>query len=340
MKKHTIALLSFVLIVNANSISPIPTDNESVKKNIYNGMANTNESVVGTNDSTQRVQFYEQKKEQQTYQQPRQVKKENFDEAILLNWNEFYTQNADKKNHTDTYKVSFITKEDKTSIEQKIKASTNSTPAKTSNQAINKLSTVGENYVCLVGKTYDISSLTTKKLIEVTCKTRELKYAEIGIELVPSSSDKALYGTAKYLIDEKGVYYMLDQDLSMVKNSNSDDTNIATNINDRKLELLRNKSVYAYSQSMSQSAKDYIEADKAYRTQTETTTDQNGNVIQTSNTAKPDITTNLVYGLVDGTFKTAELITENLKDELPYLFQLEESSLLNVFAVTKQEKDK
>lgn len=326
--------------IQKDSVDPVEVD-----KNIRLGQANTNEEVVKTDGAVTDLKWDDveeapmkplvpnSKKNVQNNNQPKIKDTYEYSDELVLNWIRYSdahmsASNAKKKPNG---KVAFY-------APPKDKGGTGEDENSTKNKQNNLLANNVKSYTgkCLVSKEYMVRGVKATALIEITCKTDDAILFEIGVELSPDNENFALLGKAKYMIDEKGNYIVLDSTKSMVRNIDGSDSNLASTVNTQAIAKFNQTAQKEFSHAMSESAKDYIEEDKAYRKKTSVAYDQYGNVIQTTNSEKPDISTNLIYGAVQGVFGVIEKTADSVKEPLPYLYAIEKGSILTVYAVPQQ----
>lgn len=352
--KNVLMPLSFILLLVAGvygangkpyiaspSVGMDDVDPKQMNSNLIQGKAGTDQPVATTNNSSKTLNMSDELEppilvkpksgaKQPTVNAPKDTY--GYQDEVILNWimrSDMEAKNkVTAKNKKDAYKVSFYTPDKNDDKKDE------SVSKKNLNQDANQTKIDGFSTKCLVNKDHTIRGVKATKLIEVTCKNNDNIYVQLGIELIPDNDNYALLGKARYYIDEKGKYYILDSEKSMVHNFDGSDTNIASNVNLRTLEKFNATAQKELAKGMSESAKEYMEEDKTYRANQGTSViTSSGTVVTSSNAVKPDLGTNVIYGLTQGVLgiwdKTADAITTNL----PYLYEVKKGSLLNVFAV-------
>jgi hypothetical protein len=331
-------LVSFSLLLNASineNLVVVKPKSDIVGKNIQKAYANTSENVAKTGSKGKSFEMPSQRPTNQT-QTVVEEDQYDYEDELLMSWMEHYDKQNSELVERGDYRVGFngtYSNEPKSISSQ---TSTNDTSSSDTKSSYIQ----GEWLTCSINNTYKFIGETMTKELVVTCKDQNNKYKQIGISVKGENASFALKAKAVYKIDLQGRYIPLDSVKSMVRNADRSDENIATSINTKEIEKQLNLAKAEYAKAFSKSASDYIEADKAYRTQEETAYDQNGNVVTTTNTQKPDITTNLIYGTVEGTLKLVEKGAEGLTQKLDYDYLLEKNSVISIYAIDLKEEQK
>lgn len=194
--------------------------------------------------------------------------------------------------------------------------------------------------VCQFDATYDIADTLT---VNIPCKI-DNKIVLLNITLTPNNKNYELNGFPNFLMVDafnNGSYskrIFLDTQLSSVKNNANTSRNIATYYDSRKIEKILGVTAKEMSKSLADGTKQTFSDYQDYKTEEQVGYDNNGNVIVTSSTQKPDLITNLTYSAVEGVFRVIEKGVEMVnKESLPSLYQIVKNSIINIELYSKGE---
>lgn len=177
--------------------------------------------------------------------------------------------------------------------------------------------------------------VTSKKQVKIACKTERKGSIMLVMDLVPKNEEFALFGIPKYIIDVNDNHIMIDSELSTITNIDDLDTNIASEVNTREIEQYNNIMQKEMAKQLAKASEDFMNDKRDENVNEKSSTDQNGNVVVTKNRTDTDAVDYLGSALITGTFKIVEKIAESLEDKFPYLYKVEENSIINIDLIGK-----
>jgi hypothetical protein len=177
--------------------------------------------------------------------------------------------------------------------------------------------------------------VTNKKQVKIACKTENKGSIMLVMDLVPKNEEFALNGVPKYIIDANDNHIMIDSELSTITNIDDLDTNIASEVNTREIEQYNNIMQKEMAKQLAKASEDYMNDKRDENVNEQSSTDQNGNVVVTKNRTGTDATDYLGSALITGTFKIIEKVAESMEDKFPYLYKVEENSIINIDLIGK-----
>jgi len=248
---------------------------------------------------------------------------DNLDSFILRIYNaEIKTNNKNQKSAKNiSSKKSFYVLENQN----------NSKNQKTKN---NSLSNNGDLFLstgyCQFENDVDITYETIRN---IACKldNKNLKEPELELRLIPKG--ELLIAEAislTYKTKGKVISVDLDSKKSRILNKAGTSEQIATYINNRKIDKNINIAKKEISRNTNVALQSSYEQYKASRRKQNTQTDANGNVIVTSENQKPDIVTDVAYGLGNAALTTIDKITNISQEDLPYIYKIVKLSEIKV----------
>jgi len=200
--------------------------------------------------------------------------------------------------------------------------------------AKNKQSTMVQG-ICEINYDISIADAMTREFI---CKT-DKGFAKLNLTLQPQNEVFMLMGIPNFLIFDSNSDYKfgendktmtIDKTKSIVSNYDGNSNQLATIVDYKKIAKAANIAQKEYSSAMIKATEQSIEQQRAADEQQVLSADQNGNLALATNTKEPDIATNFLYGLVDGTLRVTEKIAEMNEDKNPTLYKILKGSKFKI----------
>ena len=308
-----------VLTTNENS-EIFSINDESIKEALLKTDINTdskqNNNIKQNSDKPKKTLYKDQSKQ-------KEQKSNNLESYILSIYNaELKTQHKKIKNaKANVNKKSFYT------LEENQNESDNENSS--SNKNINEDLFVGVGY-CQFENDVEVTYETTRNIV---CKLQDsnIKWPELELSLIPKGD--LLIGKALRLTYQKGgklITVELDEIKSQILNQEGTSEQIATYVNDRKVDKNINIVKEQVATNMNSAVQSTYNQYKESRKEQKTQTDANGNIIVTTDNQKPDLATDLAYGLGNALFSTIDKVAKVTQEDLPYLYRIVSLSEIKV----------
>jgi hypothetical protein len=329
-------LLSSVFAIDIekikNDISVI--EKKDISGNIIKSKANSDENIVDIQQNSSEIQFDIPEKTKEV------VPTVNLNNKELL----YFTlmQDVEKSREALNMTSAMPNRVSQFSLVEKEQKNLNSSSSVGSNANIEKNNSTARYVgICQFDSTYDIADALT---INVPCKI-DNKIVLLNLTLTPNNKNYELNGIGNFLMFDSynnGSYskrVFLDGTMSGIKNNANTSRNIASYYDTRKIQKILGVTAKEMSKALADGTKQTFEDYRDYNTNEQVSYDQSGNVIVTTSTQKPDLTTNLAYSLIEGVFRVVEKGVEMSNvDSLPSLYQIVKGSIINVELYSKGEQ--
>ena len=248
----------------------------------------------------------------------KELKKEyNYEKEILLNY------------HLLRQKISFNTIDG----EQRLFVVAKKEEPKNDISSKSEITLVSIKGYCIVEETIDIGKQPMAANLNCNTNIGPIKF--FG-NYVPHNSLETLFVTGLH-IEKNNKKYKIEN--AKILNENRTSYNIATYVNNRKLEKVALEAAGNTALAVKEGANDYLdqlEASKVSQEASGANAVSNGlntvvnQPVVTTNTEKPDAEDYIVKGAIDIVTGTLKAVTDIYKSDLPYLYQIVDGSKLYI----------
>lgn len=324
--KTFFTLLALCVVTHAQSTPSMSADDYNQGK--LNAMANTDKPPIENEQNSQIVELDIKKdmdKLNEIKQEQMPTQKDVFEDARILE----ILNKADSKLYKATNTFQAINM-----YPIEAKKSPTSTTQSQSNAAVIKEIIMVQG-ICEINYDVSIANDMTREFI---CKT-DKGFTKLNITLKAQNEVYMLIGIPNFLVFDSNMDYkftendktmVVDKVKSIVTNYEGNSNQLATIVDYKKIEKGLNIAQKEYSSAMIRASEETVEQKRAADEEQVQSSDQNGNVSVTTNTKEPDIATNFVYGLVDGTLRVAEKIADLNEDKNPTLYKILKGSKFKI----------
>jgi len=175
---------------------------------------------------------------------------------------------------------------------------------------------------CFLEQSVEVSSLSSYAYLRCNF---DKKNATLAVSLVPDVFSRALIGKPLYVVQGEERHVVAG---GVIMNQEQTSLNLASVVNDRKIEQMTAMGMVAASTIVTEEAKGYLEELKSSRTTEEvnyvttgTGDNQTATPVVTSNTEKPYAGDYIASATIQLVSELVKIIGENAIKELPYIFK-------------------